>query len=263
MGGEQDMRKMGGLKASLPVTHFTFLIGTIAIAGLPPLAGFFSKDEILAAAYHHSPVLWILGVGGALLTAFYMFRLYFLTFHGSFRGTEHQKHHLHESPLSITLPLIVLAILSAVAGFVNVPAVLGGNHWLGHFFEPLLAGSIAVQELHPHDAISHTLEIILMCVSAYAVYQYTQQEDFAAPVRNKKIGDVCNNSGQCPVNASCNNGKCAVAGTGFATNKTFVSSQQSISDCGRQCTKNEDCKQIAGCDKCTMNNFTKRGTCTK
>ncbi|MCB0820162.1 MAG: NADH-quinone oxidoreductase subunit L, partial [Bacteroidetes bacterium] len=102
MSGEQDMRKMGGLKSALPVTHLTFLIGTIAIAGLPPLAGFFSKDEILAAAWHHNPVLWILGVGGALLTAFYMFRLYFLTFHGQFRGSEEQKHHLHESPASIT-----------------------------------------------------------------------------------------------------------------------------------------------------------------
>ena len=192
MGGEQDMRKMGGLKASLPVTHFTFLIGTIAIAGLPPLAGFFSKDEILAAAYHHSPILWILGVGGALLTAFYMFRLYFLTFHGSFRGTEHQKHHLHESPLSITLPLIVLAILSAVAGFVNVPAVLGGNHWLGHFFEPLLAGSIAVQELHPHDAISHTLEIILMCVSVGLVLVII----FYAWFRYKRNGHLPANEGE-------------------------------------------------------------------
>ena len=110
------------------------------------------------------------------------------------------------------------------------------------------------------------LSFILMCVAAYAVYQYTEQEDFAACVRNKQIGDDCTNSCQCPVNASCNNGKCAVAGTGFATSKTFVaspSSQQSVSDCGRGCTKNEDCKQIAGCDKCTMNNFTKRGTCTK
>ncbi|MEZ5172613.1 MAG: NADH-quinone oxidoreductase subunit L [Bacteroidia bacterium] len=165
MSGEQDMRKMGGLKSALPVTHLTFLIGTIAIAGLPPLAGFFSKDEILAAAWHHNPVLWILGVGGALLTAFYMFRLYFLTFHGQFRGSEEQKHHLHESPASITVPLVILAVFSAIAGFINVPEVLGGGHWLENFFEPLLAGSVAVQELMPYDAVSHAMEIILMAVS--------------------------------------------------------------------------------------------------
>jgi NADH-quinone oxidoreductase subunit L len=188
MGGEQDMRKMGGLKSALPVTHLTFLIGTIAIAGLPPFAGFFSKDEILAAAFHHNPVLWILGVGGALLTAFYMFRLYFLTFHGNFRGTEHQKNHLHESPLSITTPLVVLALLSVVAGFINIPGVLGGNHWLSNFFEPLLAGSLAVQDLNPHDAVSHAMEIILMCVSVglvlivifYAWFRYKRNSHIPA-----------------------------------------------------------------------------------
>ncbi|MEX1189890.1 MAG: NADH-quinone oxidoreductase subunit L [Bacteroidia bacterium] len=186
VGGEQDMRKMGGLKDKLKITHITFLIGTIAIAGLPPFAGFFSKDEILAAAFHQNPIFWVLGVGGALLTAFYMFRLYYLTFHGTFRGTSEQESHLHESPISMTLPLVVLAFFSIVAGLLNVPEVLGGNHWLKGFFEPLLAGSNLIQELQPHDAISHTLEIILMAISVgliLAVIAY-------AWIRYKKNGHI-------------------------------------------------------------------------
>ena len=125
------MRKMGGLRGKLPVTFLTMLMGTIAISGIPPFSGFFSKDEILAHAYTHSPLLYVLGVIGAMFTSFYMFRMLFLTFSGSFRGTHEQEHHLHESPLSITIPLIVLAALSVVGGFVGVPEVLGGHHWLG------------------------------------------------------------------------------------------------------------------------------------
>lgn len=98
MSGEQDIRKMGGLKKALPITHITFLIATIAISGIPPFSGFFSKDEILAHAYNHNKIYWMLGIIGSMLTAFYMFRLYFLTFHGGFRGTGEQKHRLHESP---------------------------------------------------------------------------------------------------------------------------------------------------------------------
>ncbi|HYD92448.1 MAG TPA: NADH-quinone oxidoreductase subunit L, partial [Flavobacterium sp.] len=114
MGGEQDMRNMGGLRKHMPITFITFLIGTLAIAGIPPLSGFFSKDEILASVFMKSPVMWGLGLLGSLLTAFYMFRLFFMTFSGKFRGTHEQEHHLHESPGLITFPLIVLAILSAV-----------------------------------------------------------------------------------------------------------------------------------------------------
>ena len=105
MHHEQDIRNMGGLKKHLPITHITFLIGCIAIAGIPPLSGFFSKDEILAAAWSVNKVYWIIGVIGALMTAWYMFRLYATTFLGQFRGTEEQKHHLHESPAAITIPL--------------------------------------------------------------------------------------------------------------------------------------------------------------
>lgn len=170
MGGEQDIRKMGGLKKALPITHFTFLIGTIAIAGIPPLAGFFSKDQILASAFAHNPVLWILGVCGALMTAFYMFRLYYLTFFGSFRGTHEQEHHLHESPKTMTIPLVILAICSCLAGFVNIPEVLGGTHWLDRFFEPILAGSsLILEDFGVEHHLSHSLEIILMVISVSAV----------------------------------------------------------------------------------------------
>ena len=148
MGGEQDMRKMGGLRKKLPVTHATFLIGCIAIAGIPPFSGFFSKDEILAAAFGSSPLYYGVGVFTALLTAYYMFRLYATTFAGSFRGTHDQEHHLHESPSAMTIPLIVLALLAAVAGFLGIPAVFAPNaHWLEHFLEPVFAASVAAKPI--------------------------------------------------------------------------------------------------------------------
>ncbi|HEY4062797.1 MAG TPA: NADH-quinone oxidoreductase subunit L [Puia sp.] len=144
MGGEQDMRKMGGLSKKMAVTHATFLIGCIAIAGIPPFSGFFSKDEILAAAYAKNPVYYVVGVFTALLTAFYMFRLYATTFRGTFRGTHDQEHHLHESPSAITIPLIVLALLAAGAGFLGIPEVIAPNaHWLEHFLAPVFAGSVS------------------------------------------------------------------------------------------------------------------------
>jgi NADH-quinone oxidoreductase subunit L len=136
---QQDMRYMGGLRKYLRVTHITFLAGCLAISGIPPFSGFFSKDEILAAAYaNHHEVYWALGVIGAGMTAFYMFRLYATTFLGEFRGTEEQRNHLHESPLAITLPLLILALLAVVGGFVNVPEVFGGNSSLHQFLAPVL-----------------------------------------------------------------------------------------------------------------------------
>lgn len=142
MGGEQDIRKMGGLRKHMTVTHLTFLVGCIAIAGIPPFSGFFSKDEILAAAYGAGPVYYIIGVFTALLTAFYMFRLYATTFMGKFRGDHDLEHHLHESPSAMTIPLIVLALLAATAGFLGIPEVFAPHaHWLEHFLEPVFAGS--------------------------------------------------------------------------------------------------------------------------
>ena len=139
------MRKMGGLRKYMSVTHATFLVGCIAIAGIPPFSGFFSKDEILAAAYGKSPVYYVIGVFTALLTAFYMFRLYATMFRGNFRGTHEQEHHLHESPSAITIPLIILALLAAGAGFLGIPEVFAPNaHWLEHFLEPVFAASAGV-----------------------------------------------------------------------------------------------------------------------
>ena len=144
VGGEQDMRKMGGLKGKLPVTFITMLVGTLAISGIPPFAGFFSKDEILAQTFTHSTSMYVIGVITAMFTSFYMFRLLYLTFYGKFRGTHEQEHHLHESPPTITIPLIILAILSTIGGFIGIPASLGGNHWLGHFLAPVFKGSAAL-----------------------------------------------------------------------------------------------------------------------
>ncbi|QEM08766.1 NADH-quinone oxidoreductase subunit L [Mucilaginibacter rubeus] len=153
MSGEQDMRKMGGLKGKIKVTFGTMLIGTIAIAGIPPFAGFFSKDEILAHAYVHNPVFWAVGAFTALLTSFYMFRMMYLTFYGKFRGTHDQEHHLHESPPTILVPLIILAILSIVGGFIGIPEVMGGHHELEHFLAPVFAKSTEIMGEH-HMAAS-------------------------------------------------------------------------------------------------------------
>lgn len=162
MSNEQDMRFMGGLKKKLPITFITMLVGTIAIAGIPPFSGFFSKDEILAHAYEHNKVLWVLGVIGALFTSFYMFRMLFLTFNNQFRGTPEQEHHLHESPGSMTIPLIVLAVLSALGGFLGVPEVLGGQHWLAEFLSPVFYQSSARSGGLKLD---HSTEYLLMGVS--------------------------------------------------------------------------------------------------
>ncbi len=166
MSGEQDIRNMGGLKKSLPITHMVFLIGTLAIAGVPPFAGFFSKDEILAHAFAASPLLWILGMAGALMTAFYMFRLYYLTFYGGFRGTKAQEHHLHESPKSMTIPLMVLAGLSVLGGFIGIPEVFGAEHLLDNFLSPVFSdSSMRVASHH----LSHSTEYMLMGISVAAI----------------------------------------------------------------------------------------------
>jgi NADH-quinone oxidoreductase subunit L len=161
MHHEQDIRKMGGLRKHLPVTHITFLIGCLAIAGIPPLSGFFSKDEILMGAYTSKyQLLYYIGVAGALMTAFYMFRLYAMTFLGKFRGTHEQQHHLHESPWQMTLPLVVLAILSVAGGWIGIPEVFAkGAHSLEHFLAPVFAKSAAVSKAHHID---HSTELMLM-----------------------------------------------------------------------------------------------------
>lgn len=164
MGGEQDMRNMGGLKKYMSITHITFLLGCLAIAGMPPFSGFFSKDEILAAAFQKNPLLWGVGVLTAFMTAYYMFRLYAMTFQGKFRGTHEQEHHLHESPAAITFPLIVLAILAVIGGWVGIPEVfMHGGHRLESFLEPVFAPSNAIAKHTEH--LSHTTEYVLMTAS--------------------------------------------------------------------------------------------------
>lgn len=143
LGGEQDMRNMGGLKKAMPVTFITMLISSLAIAGIFPFAGFWSKDEILMVAFEHNKVLWIIGSVASIMTAFYMFRLMYLTFFKEFRGTAEQKAHLHESPALITFPLIILAGLATVGGAINLP----GNNWLNHFLEAILVKKHEVHEL--------------------------------------------------------------------------------------------------------------------
>lgn len=165
MSDEQDIRKMGGLWSKIKITAITFLIGTIAISGLPPFAGFFSKDEILAHVFEHNKLMWALAMLGSFMTAFYMFRLFFLTFTGSFRGTKEQEHHLHESPSSMTIPLIVLAVLSVVGGFIGFPEVFHMPHALQDFLEPIYAGSKAVNAEFGHVEIAHSTEWMLMGVS--------------------------------------------------------------------------------------------------
>src|SRR5690606_21261767 len=165
MSNEQDMRSMGGLRKKLPITFITMLIATIAISGIPPLSGFFSKDEILAHAFAQNRLLWIGGFIGALFTAFYMFRMLFLTFYGKFRGTFEQQKHLHESPLVMTLPLIILAVLSIVGGFINIPEALGGSQSLAQFLAPVFADARSVAT--PFH-LNHNTEYVLMGLSAVA-----------------------------------------------------------------------------------------------
>ena len=140
IGGEQDMRKMGGLRKKIPITFWTMLMATLAIAGAPGFSGFFSKDEILDEALRVSPVLGWLGVLAAGLTSFYMFRLIFLTFFGKERYDEHHVH-VHESPKSMTIPLIVLAILSVCGGWMAAPQFMGGVNHFEHFLEPVLSSA--------------------------------------------------------------------------------------------------------------------------
>ncbi len=192
MGGEQDIRNMGGLSKKLKITFITFLIGCIAIAGIPPFSGFFSKDAILLSAFEKSPVLYGIALFTALLTAFYMFRLLFITFTGKFRGTQEQEHHLHESPVSMTVPLIILAVLSIIGGFVGIPEVfMHGGDKLGEFLSPVISS-------HEVHNVSHSTEYLLMGLSTGLViimiifawikfknYQRSEATGFGKVLENK------------------------------------------------------------------------------
>ena len=166
MGGEQDMRRMGGLRRWMPATTWTFVIAALAIAGIPGFAGFFSKDEILAAAANQGHwVLWGVGLATAGLTAFYMFRAVYMTFFGSFRGSDQQQRHLHESPPVMTVPLVVLAVGAVLAGYAGVSTVLAFGrdvNWIHRFLEPVVAGrgaSAAHGDTAAHEVATHGAEL--------------------------------------------------------------------------------------------------------
>jgi NADH-quinone oxidoreductase subunit L len=185
LGGEQDIRQMGGLRKHMPITFWVFLIGTFAISGFPLLSGFFSKDEILAHTYEHGGAIWWgLSTFSAMLTAIYMSRLLYVTFFGTFRGGHEKEHHIHESPAVMTLPLVVLAILSVVGGFLNTPHFLhlGAPQWLAHWLSGNgLNGAPVIPFLE--TALTASTEFQLMGVATtialavigalYVVYQKT------------------------------------------------------------------------------------------
>ncbi len=189
MGDEQDIRNMGGLRHLMPKTALTFLVATLAIAGVPGLSGFFSKDEILAAAFsggHYG--IWVTGVATAGLTAFYMMRLLVLTFYGEYRGDPLSYGKIHESPASMTVPMSILAVLAAVGGYLGVPSLLGGHNVLGAFLEPVLGG---------HEAhIGAVAEFGLMASSValagigiwLAVVLYTAAPDADVPLSRRMGG---------------------------------------------------------------------------
>jgi NADH-quinone oxidoreductase subunit L len=187
MHHEQDMRKMGGLKAWMPVTFITFFISVLAIAGFPPFAGFFSKDEILwlAASGHHWGI-WFFALCGAGMTAFYMFRQLFMTFYGECRADHHTREHLHESPSVMTMPLVVLAAGAVLAGFIGLPAVLGGSQF-AHWLEPVIH--------HEEHHGSHALEWGLMALSvgvaslgAFVAYLMYRRESLSPEIFTNLAG---------------------------------------------------------------------------
>jgi len=176
MSDEQDMRKMGGLRKQLPTTYKTFLMATLAITGIPLFSGFFSKDEILWKSFsssHGHWIFWFVGFITALLTAFYMFRLVYMTFFGEGRYDKHTAEHLHESPRTMTVPLVILAILSIGGGWIGWPASLGGGNWFEHWLEPVMAGVPgAAHEITTHGAGGgHDLtEYYLMAITVVLVF---------------------------------------------------------------------------------------------
>lgn len=189
MGGEQDIRKMGGLRKAMPITFWVFLIGTFAISGFPLLSGFFSKDEILAFTYAHGGMVWWVLAGlSAMLTAVYMSRLLYLTFFGAFRGTTEQEHHLHESPATMTVPLAILAGLSLAGGFLNTPHFmhLGNSQWMAHWFSWV----IPMQEVHLGESTEWMLMIVTtsmaVAVLIISYFIYTKKSSVPVPDAEQK-----------------------------------------------------------------------------
>jgi NADH-quinone oxidoreductase subunit L len=197
MSGEQDIRKMGGLWDKISVTARTFVVATLAIAGIPPLAGFFSKDEILGHAFEKHFVLWFVGLLTAGMTAFYMFRLFFLTFSGYTRADEHVEKHIHESPPTMTVPLMILAGLSFVGGWIGWPESLGGSDRFGKFLEPVLKGVAsetgAAKAAH-HSALAEYFPMLMALAIAGAgiwlAYQFYRTKRIAPELVAAKLPRV-------------------------------------------------------------------------
>jgi NADH-quinone oxidoreductase subunit L len=170
MSGEQDIRRMGGLRAKMPTTFWTFCVATLAIAGIPPLAGFFSKDEILAGAWFGGHrMAWIVLAVAAFVTAFYMARLTWLVFFGKFRGDQEKWDHAHESPRTMTVPLMILAVLSIVGGWIGIPKVLSlGKDWnvFHHWMAPAIVSPGAGHGEAAHGAASHAVGLELGLIAA-------------------------------------------------------------------------------------------------
>jgi NADH-quinone oxidoreductase subunit L len=193
LAGEQDLRNMGGLKSELPMTYWTFVVGTLAITGVPGLAGFFSKDEILYSEFASGHrVLWTVGTVTSLLTAIYMFRLLFLAFHGERRTPVHDgpAPHLHDASPAMAVALIVLAIGSVFAGYVDVPEVLGGVNRLDHFLEPSLGSGIELMsEATPREASELLLMIVASAVAmagiGIAFYIYRKRPEMASRIADR------------------------------------------------------------------------------
>jgi NADH-quinone oxidoreductase subunit L len=170
LDGEQDMRKMGGLKAHMPRTYWTYVVATLAITGAPFTAGFFSKDLILWQAFSHgSLILWGVGFVTAGMTAFYMFRQLFLVFHGECRANDHAKAHLHESPAVMTLPLVVLAIGSIFAGWLGAPEYLWGSRW-DHWLQPLFGGAEVHRGSVTAEIMVTVITLAIVSVGVYLAY---------------------------------------------------------------------------------------------
>src|SRR5258707_1359903 len=171
MSGEQDMRNMGGLSDKIPVTFRTMFVATWAIAGIPIFAGFFSKDEILWQAWKYSPYLWAIGFATALMTAFYMYRLIYLTFRSPSRVASHEiEHHIHESPKSMTVPLVILAFFSLTAGWLGWPASLGGSNHFEKFLEPVFVTHVEAETPAAPEEGPRNTEYLLMGLSVAAAF---------------------------------------------------------------------------------------------
>ena len=195
LSGEQDIRKMGALWDKIPTTAKTFLIATLAIAGIPPFAGFFSKDEILGKTFEHSPALWGIGFLTAGMTAFYMFRLVNMTFFGASRVPHDVEHHIHESPRTMTVPLMILAALSVVGGWIGWPASLGGSNRFEHFLDPVIArhGAEHVEAAAVHGgAIEYALMLASVLIALAGIWLarlfYIQRTDLPGKLASSFSG---------------------------------------------------------------------------